>query len=781
LVDGTVVVAFSAQGNNIDFRRFDANLVAIDPADRTDLSVQAAGQFGPALTALSTGEFIIAYQDNNSPPGPANQNVKLQLFSATGTTVGAAIDVAVTADVEFRPAVTALAGGGYVVAWHEDTGNERIQLRIYTNAGGIVATNLQVSNAVETDITGTEVVALSDGRFLVAWTNFDSLVDDPLDGARGQIFNADGSISVSEFRLNTTTLGNQELRDIAALPDGRFVAAYSTVDGLMVQEFDSAGNRVGPEVFVSASAGTTRISALEDGRFVVSYTDSDAQGGDLSGSAVRFQVFDPRDGVVTGSGDAETLLGHDLVNDEINGLGGADFLDGLGGTDVLIGGEGNDTYRVGAGDTIIESNSANSGTDTVQSALSYTLGANLEDLTLTGAAAINGTGNTVVNTITGNGANNILNGGADNVVDVLIGGLGNDTYVLGAGIDTVTEAAGNTGGIDTATSTVSRNLGVGLVDVENLIMLAAGTATGNGLNNVLDGTQFAGVNALIGGLGNDTYVLGNGNDTVTEANGNTGGIDTATSTIARSLSVGGLVNVENLIMLGAGLGTGNGLNNVLDGSQFAGANTLRGLAGNDTYFIGLGDVVDETAAGSGGSDTVRSLTGHTLGANVENLVLLGTAVNGVGNGLANTITGNGLANTLIGAGGIDILNGGLGNDTLTGGIDNDVFVINTVPNGATNRDLITDLNEAGDDLVRLENTGAGLFNALALGVLAANAYTENTAGVATAATHRIIYEIDTGMLRYDSNGNLAGGTIVHFATLDANQAALYSNADFLVI
>jgi Ca2+-binding RTX toxin-like protein len=94
--------------------------------------------------------------------------------------------------------------------------------------------------------------------------------------------------------------------------------------------------------------------------------------------------------------------------------------------------------------------------------------------------------------------------------------------------------------------------------------------------------------------------------------------------------------------------------------------------------------------------------------------------------------------------------------------------------------VITDLNEAGNDIIRLENTGAGLFTALALGTVALNAYEENAAGTATTGTSRIVYEIGTGKLWYDSDGSGANARI-HFATLDANQAALYSNGDFLVI
>ena len=62
----------------------------------------------------------------------------------------------------------------------------------------------------------------------------------------------------------------------------------------------------------------------------------------------------------------------------------------------------------------------------------------MENLTLTGTAAINGTGNTLNNVLTGNSGNNVLDGGAGN--DTMIGGLGNDTYVVNAAGDVVTEA-----------------------------------------------------------------------------------------------------------------------------------------------------------------------------------------------------------------------------------------------------------------------------------------------------------------------------------------------------
>ncbi len=121
-------------------------------------------------------------------------------------------------------------------------------------------------------------------------------------------------------------------------------------------------------------------------------------------------------------------------NNVITGNTGNNILDGGAGNDTLIGGAGNDIYIVdSASDTITEL--ANGGTDTIQSSVTYTIAAlvNVENLTLTGTAAINGTGNAGNNVITGNGANNILNGGAGN--DILTGGLGKDTLTGGLGVD----------------------------------------------------------------------------------------------------------------------------------------------------------------------------------------------------------------------------------------------------------------------------------------------------------------------------------------------------------
>jgi Ca2+-binding RTX toxin-like protein len=166
-----------------------------------------------------------------------------------------------------------------------------------------------------------------------------------------------------------------------------------------------------------------------------------------------------------------------------------------------------------------------------------------------------------------------------------------------------------------------------------------------------------GDDTLTGGAGDDTYVVEDAADVVTEAAAQ--GTDTVRAGVSFTLAL----NVENLVLTGtAGInGTGNALANVITGN--AAANVLTGGLGNDTSVVGVGDSVVELVGR--GTDTVQSAVAGTLGANLENLTLTGTAaVAGTGNALANQITGNAVSNTLDGLGGNDLLQGLGGNDVL---------------------------------------------------------------------------------------------------------------------
>ncbi len=373
---------------------------------------------------------------------------------------------------------------------------------------------------------------------------------------------------------------------------------------------------------------------------------------------------------ISGTGNA--------LNNNIVGNSGANTLDGMGGADTMTGGDGNDTYVVdSASDVIVELATATSGSgDTVNSYISYVLGANLEKLTLVGTANINGTGNGLANTIKGNSGNNLIDGGIGN--DTMQGGDGDDTYVLDVGTDTVTEVAD--AGIDTVRVGLSHTLAL---HVENLELQGSGDleGNGNGLANRLTGTSGknlldgkVGADTMVGLGGNDTYVVDNVGDVVTEAAA--GGVDQVNSSV--SYTLGG--EIENLLLTGASgiSGTGNGLANVITGNGsgnlidgMGGVDTMTGGFGNDTFVLdSIDDVVVEM--NGGGTDTLHVSFSYDLGVETdaggsryfENLTLLaGSATNARGNGLGNTIIGNANANRIDGAGGSDIMDGGLGNDT----------------------------------------------------------------------------------------------------------------------
>jgi Ca2+-binding RTX toxin-like protein len=303
----------------------------------------------------------------------------------------------------------------------------------------------------------------------------------------------------------------------------------------------------------------------------------------------------------------------------LTGNSAANTLNGGTGSDTMIGGTGNDTYVVdNTGDVVMEN--ANEGTDLVLSSVTYTLSANVENLTLTGTAAINGTGNTLNNVLTGNSAANTLNGGTGS--DTMIGGAGNDTYIVDNTGDVVTENANE--GTDLVQSSVTYTLSA---NVENLTLTgtAAINGTGNALDNVLIGNSAvntltggagndtldggAGADKLIGGTGNDTYIVDNTGDVITE-NANEG-TDLVKSSVTYTLAT----NVENLTLTGTAAinGTGNTLNNILTGNSAA--NTLNGGAGNDTLDGGAGN---DSLIGGTGNDIYVMARGYGADTVSEN-------------------------------------------------------------------------------------------------------------------------------------------------------------------
>jgi Ca2+-binding RTX toxin-like protein/subtilase family serine protease len=557
---------------------------------------------------------------------------------------------------------------------------------------------------------------------------------------RYTVNDGNGGTATQTVTLNVTPVNDAPVAVADVATTNANIPLTLSAATLLANDTDIEGDALHLSAVSSAVNGTVVLNASGNVVFTptpgfsgtgsFNYTISD--GSSTSTATVTITVIDPplilqgttKNDTLTGKSGNDQLFGN-AGNDTLIGNAGDDLLDGGAGNDTLIGGLDNDTYVVNTLGDIITENSGE-GTDTVQSSISWTLGDNLENLTLTGTSAINATGNTLDNTLTGNAGNNTLDGGAGN--DILIGKTGNDTYIVDSTSDTVIELAGE--GTETVKSSVSWTLGDNL---ENLTLTgtAAINGTGNSLDNILTGNAGnnilnggAGNDTLIGGAGDDLYIVDSTSDKITELAG--GGTDTVQSSINWILGA----NLENLTLTGNSIlsGTGNTLNNILiansagntlDGGSGndtltgdigndtllggtgndtlignagddlldggAGSDTLTGGIGNDTYIVdSLSDIVTENTGED--IDTVKSSISWILGDNLENLTLTGTsAINSTGNTLENTLTGNT---------GNNILDGGLGNDTLIGGAGNDTYIVDSI------NDSVIELAGEGTDTVK---------------------------------------------------------------------------------
>ncbi|SOB96088.1 serralysin [Stappia indica] len=437
--------------------------------------------------------------------------------------------------------------------------------------------------------------------------------------------------------------------------------------GTYIDNFLSYGNNVALTIYDNGGIDLLDFSGINAAQLIDLRPETYSNVGGLTGNLTiaRGTVIEN----ATGGNGNDTLIGNSANN----------WLNGNAGADTMIGGAGNDTYIVeNSGDVIVEL--AGEGTDSVRSWISFELwrsSQHLENLTLLGSSNLSGVGNTQANVITGNSGNNWLDGAQG--ADTMIGGLGNDTYIVDNVGDTIVELVGQ--GTDTVISSVSFELWRSSQHLENLTLsgsadlagignIQANVIRGNSGNNWLDGAQ--GADTMIGGLGDDTYIVDNVGDTVVELAGQ--GTDTVISSVSFELWRSSQ-HLENLTLSGsadlAGIGNiqanvirGNSGNNWIDGAQ--GADTMIGGLGNDTYIVdNVGDTVVELAGQ--GTDTVISSVSFELwrsSQHLENLTLSGSAdLAGIGNIQANVIRGNSGNNWIDGAQGADTMIGGLGNDT----------------------------------------------------------------------------------------------------------------------
>jgi len=377
-------------------------------------SEKSGMQLGCDIAALPGGGFVAAWVDATGPDGDLGA-IMARLFAADGTPLGAEVIVNTTATGDqFQPSITALAGGGFFVAWTDnsrgvdtagdDASHYAIRGQLFDAAGTAVGAEFRVNLVTTYGQSQPEVLALADGRFIVAFSDTSSGLetggDDPEFGAiRARIFNPDGSPDSDEFLVNVTTTGHQNEPQMAQLDDGRVVFTWSDY---------SYGVETGGD---DPSNGAIRARILDLRETAADWVGT-AGDDDFTGTIWN-------DTLVGADGD-DTLTGG-AGNDRLVGYVGDDCLDGGNGDDALKGKSGNDILRGGAGADRLQ---GGTGADSL---FGGTAGDQLEGWK----------GNDL---LSGDQGDDTLNGGYGD--DQLDGGDGDDSLRGGAKSDTLTGGSG---------------------------------------------------------------------------------------------------------------------------------------------------------------------------------------------------------------------------------------------------------------------------------------------------------------------------------------------------
>jgi len=509
-------------------------------------------------------------------------------------------------------------------------------------------------------------------------------------------------------------------------------------------------------------------------------------GSDVIGVGIATLGDDVVNGV-GGNDSIDGLAGDDRIygrtgDDTLIGGLGNDRLDGGTGVDLMIGGDDRDRYYVDdAGDIVSEASGG--GVDTILTTLStYTLGNDVERLRFVGTGDFTGTGNELANRLWGGAGSDILAGGLGNDkldgglgADNMEGGSGNDTYHVDDANDRTIEATG--GGTDTVFASVNYTLEAGQeVELLRGVGQAGLMLTGNEFDNRLLGT--VGDDVLDGGAGNDRILAGDGSDLITTS-GASAMIDAGEGN--DTIRIDGPSTSSGRVEGGAGTDTVRSADlgvfefrnvEVLDTYYGFLTASVTQLMAFDTYTAdlaaadaqisitlrGAGGTLDFTT-GIAGQNSVEIRDGGLTSAiyvtgSVNADVLSGSGFNdklfgGTGN---DALLGGEGRDALLGGADNDRLNGGSGDDRLTGGDGDDVFVFDSPIGGGVNIDRIADFI-SGSDTIEIDQQF--YFLGLTPGQLDASQF---AIGSATGSGPQIVYDPNSGALRYDSNGAEAGGS-----------------------
>ncbi|MFO1003249.1 MAG: M10 family metallopeptidase C-terminal domain-containing protein [Planctomycetaceae bacterium] len=812
--DGDFVVTWyceaqSGSGDDIYAQRFDSAGVPIGAEFRVN-TVTAGSQLHSSIAMDADGDFVVTWQSTDQDG--SGLSVHAQRFDSAGVAQGAEFRVnTFTTDDQAFPSVAMNAVGDFVVTWQSDSqdgSDTGIYAKRYTAAGVVQGLEFRVNTFTANAQVAPDVAMDADGDFVVTWTSNNQ--DGAGYGSYAKRYNSAGLARGSEFRVNTTTVGNQGDTSVAIADDGDFVIAWTSNGqdgsgfGIYAQRYNATGLKEGGEFRVNTfTPGMQRAPSVAmdaDGDFVVSW-ESQIQDGDgfgiyaqryntagvTQGGEFRVNTFTKEgqlepsiamnaagDFVVTWESEGQENSGYGIyaqryrsdapvqLNSGVLSLTGSNFADEMS------------IERVAPAGAAVSLKVARNG---VNYSIDATKVNNIEMNGLNGNDQLSI--DRLVSTtaaLNGDGGNDTLIGGVAN--DILNGGTGDDVYVfdtdLASGSDIITDVSGieTLDYSQTASTSLAVNLGLNTTQVVNA-NLSLTLASGNSIENVIGGslgdtltgnarpnrlTGGEGDDILTGAAGNDTYVFDAdlilGADTIDEAGGGADTIDFSATT-TRNLAI----NLSNAAVqtvapgsLTLNLSAVNTIENVMGGTlndSITGnslANVLTGGLGNDVYFFDT-----DTALGTDRIQDTGGLDTLNFGGTTAQSIavdLSGTAAQVVtASRLTLQLSSNAIENVIGGSLG-DTLTGNSLANTLTGGGGNDTLA------GAAGNDVYlfdSDLALASDTI----NDASGI------DTLDFSATTTRgvTANLANAASQVINLGLSLTLSSATSIENMIGGAL----------------------
>jgi hypothetical protein len=538
--DGDFVVTWQSYGQDgegwgIYAQRYSATGVALGSEFRVNTGTSGQQEY-PAVAMAADGQFVISWRLHSG------NGIAAQRYSAAGVAIGDEFRVNTTSGTQNSPAVAMDADGDFIVVWqstftstspNQDTSGYGIYFQRY-DASGLAVGNQRRANSWLLDNQIAPAVAMAeDGSFVITWISYNQ--DRSGLGIYAQRYDAAGVRIGDEFRVNTTTVGDQRNPAVAMDADGDFVITWESPSqdgsgfGIYAQRYTAAGIAIGGEVQVNvytpADQQFSAIAMDADGDVAIVWQSTDQDGSgqgvyrNLAGEGGGYTLMSSpgADRLVGGLGDdwasyalatgAVTVdLGprsssgdhgiDELISIEaVLGGAGSDSLVGNAGSNTLHGGMGADTLNGAAGDDWASYTGA-TGAVTVDLGAGSSSGDHGNDSLIDFNAVAGGSGN---DSLVGDGLSNWLIGGDGN--DSLNGGTGNDTLDGGMGHDWASYSL--------ATGAVTVDLGAGSSSgdhgIDRLISIEA-VAGGSG-NDMLIGNGVA--NNFNGGAGDDVILVGN--------------------------------------------------------------------------------------------------------------------------------------------------------------------------------------------------------------------------------------------------------------------------------